>query len=84
MAYHDDDCDSDSYQSADELLSTPDPEHHQPATPLTLRSTFQSFKLRPTHTNRRHRCHCWLAQKRRRITFTALLIIGVVAISLYL
>ncbi|KAK0622255.1 Altered inheritance of mitochondria protein 6 [Lasiodiplodia hormozganensis] len=84
MAYHDDDCDSDSYQSADELLSTPDPEHHQPATPLTLRSTFQSFKLRPTHTNRRHRCHCWLAQKRRRIILVALLIIGVAAISLSL
>ncbi|KAF4535910.1 uncharacterized protein LTHEOB_12436 [Lasiodiplodia theobromae] len=91
MAYYDDDCDSDSYQSADELLSTPDCERHQPATPPTLHSTFQNFKLSPSHTRHHHhrhhhrrRRHCWLAQKRRRIILVALLIIGVVAISLYL
>lgn len=84
MAYHDDDYDSDSYQSADELLSTPDEERNQPASPPTLHSTFQNFKLSPSHTRHRRRRHCWPAQKRRRVILVALLIIGVVTLSLYL
>ncbi|KAF9638051.1 hypothetical protein BFW01_g8948 [Lasiodiplodia theobromae] len=86
MAYYDDDCDSDAYESADKLLSTPDHERNQPASPPTLHSTFQNFKLSPSHTRRHHRRHrhYWPAQKRRRIILVALLIIGVVAISLYL